>query len=164
MKDDASGFKSVRHGEDLVSLVAELWSTLIGQAILFNEQVARTVGMSAVDLQAFGVISRHDGPITPSEVTARTGLPPSTITRVLDRLEQSGYVTRSNVHSDRRKVAVKVIPAMATKVAQHYIGKIEQIRDLNAKRTQAEVATVIAYLSDLANLDRGDEEKPQVRP
>jgi|HubBroStandDraft_4_1064222.scaffolds.fasta_scaffold32956_3 DNA-binding MarR family transcriptional regulator len=153
MKDDSPGFISVRDGEDPVSKVAELWSSLIGQAILFNERVARTVGMSAVDLQTFGVISRHDGPITPTEVMARTGLPASTITRVLDRLEQSGYVARRNVHSDRRKVAVEVIPAMATKIAHHYIGKIEQIRDLNARRTQAEVATVIAYLRDLANLD-----------
>ncbi len=136
-----------------VSKVAQLWSTLIGQAILFNERVARTVGMSAVDLQAFGVVSRHEGPITPTEIMAQTGLPASTITRVLDRLEQSGYVTRSNVRSDRRKVPVEVIPAMATRIARHYIGKIEQIRDLNAKRTQAEIATVIAYLSDLANLD-----------
>src|SRR5579863_5400300 len=116
MKDEAPGFNSVRDGEDSVSKVAEVWSSLIGQAILFNERVARMVGMSAVDLQTFGVISRHDGPITPTEIMAQTGLPASTVTRVLDRLEQSGYVARGNVHSDRRKVAVEAIPAMAIEI------------------------------------------------
>ena len=141
-------------GEASVTQVAELWGSLIGQAILYNERVARAVGISAVDLQTFGVIARHAGPITPTEVVARTGLPASTITRVLDRLEEAGYVARRGMPADRRKVAVDVIPEKAAEIAQHYIGKIEQIRELNARRSDAEVAAVISYLRELAALDQ----------
>jgi DNA-binding MarR family transcriptional regulator len=136
--------------DDAVAQIADLLARLIGEAVLFNEGVAAALGLSAVDLQAFGVIGRHDGPITPTELGAQTGLPASTVTRVLDRLEQRGFITRSGVPSDRRKVAVAVDEAKAAEVAQHYAGKIDQIKRLNARRPAAEVAAVISYLSDLA--------------
>ena len=140
-------------GNESVTQVAELLARLIGEAILFNESVAGALGVSAVDLQTFGVIGRHDGAITPTEVSEQTGLPPSTVTRVLDRLEQRGFITRSSVPSDRRKIAVGVVESKAAEVAQHYAGKIAQIERLNARRTRAEVAAVVAYLHDLATDD-----------
>jgi DNA-binding MarR family transcriptional regulator len=136
--------------DEAVTQVAELLARLIGEAILFNEGVASAMGVSAVDLQTFGVIGRHAGPITPTELSAQTGLPASTVTRVLDRLEQRGFITRSSVPSDRRKIAVEVVESKAREVAQHYSGKIAQIKRLNARRPAAEVAAVISYLSDLA--------------
>jgi DNA-binding MarR family transcriptional regulator len=140
-----------RSRDEAVTQVAELLARLIGEAILFNEGVASTLGVSAVDLQTFGVIARHDGPITPTELSAQTGLPPSTVTRVLDRLEQSGFITRSSVPSDRRKTAVEVVESKAAEVARHYAGKIAQIRRLNAQRTPAELAAVVSYLNELAS-------------
>ena len=142
--------KQRRSRDEAVMQVADLLARLIGEAILFNEGVADALGVSAVDLQTFGVIARHGGAITPTELRAQTGLPASTVTRVLDRLEQRGFVTRSNVPSDRRKTAVAVVEAKAAEVAQHYAGKIAQIKRLNARRPAAEVAAVISYLSDLA--------------
>jgi DNA-binding MarR family transcriptional regulator len=136
-----------------VTQVAELLARLIGEAILFNESVAAALGVSAVDLQTFGVIGRHQGAITPTEVSEQTGLPPSTVTRVLDRLEQRGFITRSSVPSDRRKIAVEVVESKAAEVAQHYAGKIAQIQRVNARRTPAEVAALVSYLSDLAASD-----------
>jgi DNA-binding MarR family transcriptional regulator len=139
--------------EEAVAQIADLLARLIGEAILFNEGVASALGVSAVDLQTFGVIARHDGAITPSEVSAQTGLPASTVTRVLDRLEQRGFITRRSVPSDRRKIAVDVVASKSGEVAQHYAGKIAQIERLNARRTRAEVEAVISYLSDLATDD-----------
>jgi DNA-binding MarR family transcriptional regulator len=137
--------------DELVAQLSDLLARLIGEAILFNEGVASTLGVSAVDLQTFGVIARHDGPITPTQLSAQTGLPPSTVTRVLDRLEQSGFITRSSVPSDRRKTAVEVVESKAAEVAQHYAGKIAQIRRLTARRAPAELAAVVSYLSELAS-------------
>jgi len=136
--------------DDAVASLSRLLELLIGRAILFNEAVAKTLGISAVDLQTFGVVSRHVGPITPTEVAARTGLPASSTTRVLDRLEQSGYVVRSSAPGDRRKVLVVPVESKVKEVAKHYAGKVDQIRRLNAKRSSTEVASVISYLSELA--------------
>ena len=139
--------------DEAVTQIADLLARLIGEAILFNESVAGALGVSAVDLQTFGVIGRHQGAITPTEVSEQTGLPPSTVTRVLDRLEQRGFITRSSVPSDRRKIAVEVVESKAAEVAQHYAGKIAQIQRVNARRTPAEVAALVSYLSDLAASD-----------
>jgi DNA-binding MarR family transcriptional regulator len=139
--------------EEAVTQIADLLARLIGEAVLFNEGVASAVGVSGVDLQTFGVIARHEGAMTPTEVSAQTGLPASTVTRVLDRLEQGGFITRSSVPSDRRKIAVEVVESKAAEVAQHYAGKIAQIERLNARRTRAEVAAVVSYLRDLATDD-----------
>jgi len=139
--------------EAAVTQIVDLWEALIGNAILYNDQVARELGIGTVDLQTFGVTSRHGGPITPTEVAAKTGLPASTTTRVLDRLEDAGYVARRNVLGDRRKVAVEVMPGKAAEIAAHYTGKIDEIRDLNRKRTSIEVAAVISYLRELAEVD-----------
>jgi DNA-binding MarR family transcriptional regulator len=139
--------------KEAVTQIVDFLARLIGEAILFNEGVASALGVSAVDLQTFGVIARHDGAITPSEVSAQTGLPASTVTRVLDRLEQRGFITRNSVPSDRRKIAVEVVESKAAEVAQHYAGKIAQIERLNARRSRAEVAAVLSYLSDLATDD-----------
>ncbi|MFE0459209.1 MarR family winged helix-turn-helix transcriptional regulator [Kitasatospora sp. NPDC058965] len=133
-----------------VARMAGLWEVLISQAVLFNEGVAKALGLSTVDLQTFAVISRNGGPMTPTEVATRTGLPASTTTRVLDRLEQGGYVVRSSVPHDRRKTAVEVVGAKAAEIAQHYTGKVDQLRRLNAKRTEAELAVVLSYLEELA--------------
>ena len=139
--------------DEAVTQIAELLARRIGEAILFNEGVASAIGVSAVDLQTFGVIGRHQGAITPTEVSEQTGLPPSTVTRVLDRLEQRGFITRSSVPSDRRKIAVEIVESKAAEVAQHYTGKVAQIERLNVGRTRAEVAAVVAYLNDLATAD-----------
>lgn len=147
------GSNQPRTSEHAVTQIAGLWEVLIANAILYNEQVARALGMGIIDLQTFGVISRHDGPITPTEVSARTGLPASTTTRVLDRLEEAGYVARRSVPGDRRKVAVDVLPEKAAEIAAHYTAKINEIRYLNSKRTRDEVAVVISYLRELADVD-----------
>ncbi len=135
--------------------VAELLAELIGQAVLFNELVAKSLGIHAVDLQAFGVIARHDGPITPTEVMACTGLTASSTTRVLDRLEAAGDIVRSLVPADRRKIAIEVVASKAAEVAEHYTGKIDQIGRLSATRTDAETAAVISDLDELAMPDHG---------
>jgi len=51
------------------------------------------------------VLWEKDG-IPVQELAARTGLDPSTLTRMLDRLEESGHIRRLGETSDRRKVLV----------------------------------------------------------
>ena len=48
--------------------------------------------------------------MTAGEISARTDLPTSTTTRVIDRLEKIGFVRRTSDPADRRKVVVEAIP------------------------------------------------------
>jgi DNA-binding MarR family transcriptional regulator len=53
-------------------------------------------------------------PRTVSEVAAAAGVRPTTVTGVLDRLEQKGHLVREARHGDRRAVQVSLTPAGVT--------------------------------------------------
>ncbi|MFI5645978.1 MarR family winged helix-turn-helix transcriptional regulator [Kitasatospora sp. NPDC051705] len=82
-------------------------------------------------------------------------LDPSTVTKMLQRLEQSGFVTRSPSPHDRRAVVVK-----PTRAGQALRDRVQQAwRDLEAITaagfTQGEYAQAMLVLARIeANLDR----------
>jgi len=47
-----------------------------------------------------------EGGITPSEIAAQRGISPSTLTGILDRLEEKGWIERQRDPADRRSVVV----------------------------------------------------------
>lgn len=51
------------------------------------------------------------GPMTPSELAAHEKVQPPSMTRVIARLEEHGYVTRTPDPSDRRQVVVSATDA-----------------------------------------------------
>jgi DNA-binding MarR family transcriptional regulator len=59
---------------------------------------------------ALGTIARH-GPLTPSELAERERVQRPTATRLLARLEEPGYVTRTPDPSDGRSSLVTLTPA-----------------------------------------------------
>ncbi len=66
--------------------------------------------LSPTLLAALGTISRH-GPLTPSELADRENIQRPTATRLLGRLEEPGYVTRTPDPHDGRSALVAVTPA-----------------------------------------------------
>ena len=76
------------------------------RSVVFQDAVARSVGLNGTDVQAVGLLL-NEGPATPGELAARTGLTAGgAVTAMIDRLERAGYVTRSRDESDRRRVIV----------------------------------------------------------
>lgn len=142
-----------RPPEDPADRIAGLLRVLVEQAVLTNERIARSLGLNVVDLQTFGLISRHAEPLTPGEVTARTGLPASTTTRVLDRLEQAGFIQRGTDPADRRKVTITAIEQKSAEVAARYAPILEMLRALSLRRTEPELRAIISYLADLTAHD-----------
>lgn len=72
-------------------------------AILGNEKVARAHGLLVTDLQTLHLLVLSDDVRTPSQISDMTGMPTSTVTKLIDRLETSGYVRRRPDPTDRRK-------------------------------------------------------------
>jgi DNA-binding MarR family transcriptional regulator len=79
----------------------------IAAVILFNQWVAQQFGMSASDTQFMHLLNLH-GPLTPGRLAELSGLSTGTVTGVVDRLENLGYVRRERDPDDRRKVIVTV--------------------------------------------------------
>ena len=75
-------------------------------AVLYQEAVARQVGLNGTDLQALGVLV-GEGPTSPGRLAQRTGISAGgAITQLIDRLERAGYGRRERDTTDRRRVLV----------------------------------------------------------
>jgi DNA-binding MarR family transcriptional regulator len=71
-------------------------------AVRLSIAVAHQLGMPLADLQCMGLLA--DGPSAPGDLAARLGLTSGAMTKVLDRLEQAGYVTRAADPSDDEEI------------------------------------------------------------
>ena len=79
------------------------------QGSLFGQTVAIRFGLSESDIEALEVLI-DSGAATAGKLSDLTGLTTGAVTRVIDRLEQAGYVRRVPDPTDRRRVIVELVP------------------------------------------------------
>src|SRR3954451_20471563 len=80
------------------------------QGSFFGQTVAIRFGLSESDVEALEVLL-DTGAATAGRLSELMGLTSGAVTRVIDRLEQAGYVRRVPDPADRRRVIVELIPA-----------------------------------------------------
>jgi DNA-binding MarR family transcriptional regulator len=132
--------------------IAVAMQEVIASAVLTNERIARSIGLNVVDFQTYGVLLRNGEPMTPGQVSQVTGLPSSTTTRVLDRLEAKEMVERRPDPADRRKVWVHAHPFDVEHVMAAYAEIVRQLEDVHAGFSVAELQTVLRYLSRIKDV------------
>ena len=115
----------------------------IANAILYNHQVAHRLGLGASDGQFMHLLQVH-GPLTPGRLAELSGLTTGTVTGVIDRLENAGFVRRERDASDRRKVLVELDEQhLWHQMAPLYAGQAEILAEV-AGSFDAEQRDVIA--------------------
>ncbi|WP_326651778.1 MULTISPECIES: MarR family transcriptional regulator [unclassified Streptomyces] len=77
---------------------------------LFNQALADHLQLHPTDLQCLNLLSLEPEPVTTGRVAELTGLTTGSATRLVDRLERAGYVTRERDTADRRRVLVTLVP------------------------------------------------------
>ncbi|MFB8087263.1 MarR family transcriptional regulator [Streptomyces sp. col6] len=83
---------------------------------LFNQAVADRLGVHPTDLQCLNLLSLEAAPVTTGRIAELTGLTTGSATRLVDRLERAGYVTRARDTEDRRRVLVATVPERMAEV------------------------------------------------
>jgi DNA-binding MarR family transcriptional regulator len=76
----------------------------------YRESVASQLAVGTTEVGALGYLY-HEGPLTPREIGLRLNLTSGSLTALLDRLENSGFVARSQHPDDRRSLLATVTPA-----------------------------------------------------
>lgn len=84
----------------------------------FDEAASRAMGLGRSDLRALNVLEH--GPLPSGEIAARLGLTTGSVTALVDRLIQGGYVSRHPSLEDRRKVLIQLEPATYAAFARVY--------------------------------------------
>lgn len=85
------------------------------QGSLFGQTVAIRFGLTESDVEALEVLL-DTGASTAGRLSEVMGLTTGAVTRVIDRLEQAGYVRRVADPTDRRRVIVEVVTEQAAAV------------------------------------------------
>lgn len=106
----------------------EIYRRYLSAVMLHGHASAKACELGGTDLYALNILELV-GPMTPGELSARTGLTTGPTTRLIDRLEHGGFVRRAPSPTDRRKVIVEQIakPAALDEVlasARQKVGEI----------------------------------------
>lgn len=116
-------------------------------AILSNERIARQHGLLVTDLQTLHLLVLRDDVRTPRQIADMTGMPTSTVTKLIDRLETAGYLCRTADPHDRRKTLLKIVPERLAPLTALYGRADEAFDALSERFTPEELSIVIRYLN-----------------
>jgi DNA-binding MarR family transcriptional regulator len=116
----------------------------------FDQAVAERLGVNRTDLRCLDLLldlamTGHD--MTPARLGDASGLTPSTVTSVLDRLEKAGYIRRARDQENRRQVLLQLTEEFVV-ITRELFGPVasEGTRQLE-EFSDEEVATLIKFFS-----------------
>lgn len=133
-----------KHGES-IRLIQQGLRSLTQQLHRLNDAVGARVELLPGDLEVLDMLGR-DGPMSPRDITAKTGIHPATLTGVLDRLESGGWLTRQPDPDDRRRVIVEAILDRAGELMRLYGPMNKSISTICADYSPDELAAIGEFL------------------
>ncbi len=125
------------------------------QGSLFGQTVAIRFGLTESDIEALEALI-DSGAATAGRLSDLTGLTTGAVTRVIDRLEQAGYVRRIPDPADRRRVIVEVVPERIAPVEK----TIARVGDASASviigYSEGDLTVINDFLTRMAAIRRDE--------
>jgi DNA-binding MarR family transcriptional regulator len=110
-----------------------------------NHRVGSRAEIKDADFDCLDIITRH-GPLSPTALAQRTGVPLATMTGILDRLERGGWIARERDPSDRRSVLVRTVRARNAEVFRLYAGMNSAMDEIFGRYDDAELEVLADFL------------------
>lgn len=120
-------------------------------------RIWRASQLTLTQVRALRRLARGSKPV--GELGSDLGLTPSSITRVVDRLEERGLIERRREVSDRRKVVAAILPAGLRLVTSVPLLENSAIRRAAEGLAPRERARIAMALEDFAKAVRAAEER-----
>jgi DNA-binding MarR family transcriptional regulator len=112
---------------------------------VLNHRVGTKAELKDLDFDCLDVIARH-GPLTPSALAARVGVHVATMTGILNRLEEHGWVTRSRSDDDRRVVVVASNADRQREIYRMFGGMNARMAEILSGYSDADLATIADFI------------------
>jgi DNA-binding MarR family transcriptional regulator len=133
------------------------------QGSIFGQTIAIRLGLSESDIDALELLI-DSGASTAGRISELMGLTTGAVTRVIDRLEQAGYVRRTTDPADRRRVIVEVVPERVATV-QSLLESLERASAAEVDRYSADQLALIGdFLSRMADLTQTEAARLRTSP
>ena len=121
---------------------------------LMGQAAADRIGINATDLNCLNILS-FSGHMTAGELARATGLTTASITGVIDRLEEAGFVTRERDPQDRRRVVVQINLDRAMKdVAKVFAPMLGSWREMAARYSDDELRLIVDFYARMEQVFR----------
>ena len=125
------------------------------QGSIFGQSIAIRLGLSESDIDALELLI-DSGASTAGRLAEVLGLTTGAVTRVIDRLEQAGYVRRVTDPADRRRVIVEPVPERAATL-EAMIGSLEEAAQAEVGHySPDQLAVINDFLGRMADLTQAE--------
>lgn len=141
------------HGEHGTPSSRVAFNSLLAASILMADDMARGLearGLTRARANALWEVAQH-GPLTQRQIADRLHVTPRNVTTLIDALERTGFVTRTEHASDRRAVLVRLTPQGQEAAARMESEANALAEELFGDLPPAELATVIRALDRVAS-------------
>lgn len=124
-------------------------------AALFTQAVADRIGLASTDVECLEILVEA-GRLSAGELASATGLTSGAATRMLDRLEQAGFVRRTADPADRRRVFVDPIGERVVAATGHFDALARAIDDAIGRYDGTQLETIRGYLETTLSITRSE--------
>src|SRR5260370_20654155 len=127
---------------------------------LLGQVSAERIGINVTDLNCLNIVALT-GPMTAGDLARQTGLTTASITGVLDRLEEGGFIQRERDPKDRRRVIVnlKAGPGLR-EIAPTFGPLVKAWRTTAAGYSDEELQLLLEFQPKLAGIVREQLARP----
>ena len=150
--------KPVSNNQDHVKEIVWLIRRLMQGSYIYNKELNKKYQVSAPQLSSLLALYEN-GPLPPSQIAKYIMVNSSTVTGIIDRLEQKGLVQRSRISTDRRVITV-TLTDKGRELAEHAPPPIqEKIVDglqklpANEREKIVQALTKLTYMLDVQDLE-----------
>ena len=112
---------------------------------VLNHRVGNKAELKDLDFDCLDVVARH-GPLAPSALAARVGVHVATMTGILNRLEEGGWVTRTRSDDDRRAVVVTSTPDRQREIYRMFGGMNSRMAEILSGYSDGELTAIADFL------------------
>lgn len=142
-RPEAPHTEASRHeAEQRVMAALPSWVNTISQ---LNRVIAERMGVTAGDLGCLHVLHKH-GPATAAELAREVGLTPGSVSRMIDRLDAAGCITRTDDPGDRRRVLIEASSEGLARIAAYYDGLTARSHEDLAEFTLEEMGVLLRFI------------------
>lgn len=125
-----------------VQLALRSMGTQLGR---LNSTIAALLELRAGDIELLDHIGRV-GPVSPSALAGQLHIHPATMTGILDRLEQGGWIVRERDSPDRRKVQLRAVRARAPELVKLYAPMNASLMKISSEFTADQLEAIRDFL------------------
>jgi DNA-binding MarR family transcriptional regulator len=113
--------------------------------VLFHASIASLLDLHPTDYKVLGILERS-GPLSAGEIARESGLATASVTNLIDRLEQKGFVRRVADPTDRRRVMVEAVTDRLTNARSLFASTRRSLARLFGRYSDGDLSVIADFL------------------